>query len=168
MRWLLRPLGIPLALWAILALAACGRTTINLDRDNRLDGTGDGDLETISPYGFADRFGEPDVWRNEGETHGGLTMTQIWKCVETRYREITWRMVQRPQGGMAWTIVNDINRKGECDPPPGADSSAVDGAAADSAAADGAAAEDDAAAEGDAAAEDGGAAADSSASSPED
>jgi len=126
---LLRSLRIPLALWAILALAACAQTSINLDRDNRLDGSDDGELETISPYGFADRFGEPDVWRNEGETHGGLTMTQIWKCVEGRYREITWRMVQRPQEGMAWTIVNDINRKGECEPP------AEDGgAAADSSA----------------------------------
>ena len=28
-------------------------------------------------------------------------------------------MVQRPQGGMAWTIVNDINRKGECEPAQG-------------------------------------------------
>ena len=99
-----------------LALAACAQTTITLDRDGRLDGTDDGELEQISPYGFADRFGEPDIWRNEGETHGGLTMTQIWKCTDTRYREITWRMVQRPQGGMAWTIVNDINRKGECEP----------------------------------------------------
>jgi hypothetical protein len=117
MRSNLRRVRLPWVLSGILALTACAQTTINLDRDNRLDGSDDGELETISPYGFADRFGEPDVWRNEGETHGGLTMTQIWKCAEGRYREITWRMVQRSQGGMAWTIVNDINREGECEPP---------------------------------------------------
>jgi hypothetical protein len=133
-----------LALAGVL-LVGCGRTTINLDRDN-LDREirNDGEFETINPYAFADRFGEPDVWRNDGETHGGLTMTQIWRCLEGDYREITWRMVQRPQGGMAWTPVNDITRDGECEEPgkAPADSTAASGEAAGS---EGDASEEDAA-----------------------
>jgi hypothetical protein len=108
------PVRVLLIGLALVAGAGCARTSINLDRDGTIDEYGMDETQVISPSLFAERFGEPDIWRNEGEKQGGLTMTQIWRCLDGQRREVTWRMVQR-SAGMEWTIVNDIQKKGECD-----------------------------------------------------
>ncbi|MEZ5064431.1 MAG: hypothetical protein R3B81_06820 [bacterium] len=98
---------------AAALLSGCGSASVSLNRDRDPDDPALVD-DAVSPYGFADRLGEPDVWRNEGEIRGHLTMTQIWKCSEGRYREVVWQLQETSTGETTWALIKDASREGEC------------------------------------------------------
>lgn len=105
----------PFALAAILGLSilalGCANTNFEIGTEHT-DAQGFHDPAgeaAVSPQSFADRFGEPDVWRHDGEDDDRVSMTQIWYCVEGEYREVSWRLRQQ-EHGTSWQIVNDISR----------------------------------------------------------
>ncbi len=98
------------ALAAVLLPAiGCGSANVGMNRGfDDYDDAAEYD-DTMSPDAFADRLGEPDEWRNEGDGDA-LRMTAIWYCLDDEYREIQWRIQQRDRGPQTWVVIEDIRR----------------------------------------------------------
>ena len=69
----------------------------------------------MSPTAYADRWGEPDEWKDE-KVDKALQTTMIWRCLDGEYREMVWRQgtASGTSGRFTWDLVADITREGEC------------------------------------------------------
>ncbi len=113
--------GRAVVLVAALLLAGgalgCGASGINLssDRTRDLDGNEhlEDEYESVSPNRYADRWGEPDIWRDE-KVGSELQSTMIWRCIDGDYREMVWRLRDPGGGRQFWVLISDITREGDC------------------------------------------------------
>ena len=97
-----------------LLLAGCSSTSVRVDQEYDEPEDEAAMWEAQSPEGFVERLGDPDEWRDEGEGDD-LRMTAVWKCVEGRGREVTWRLQESGKGLRRWVVVSDTSREGDCD-----------------------------------------------------
>ena len=111
----LRPALVPLVLpFAVsLALPGCGADRVHLRRELDENEWMQDEFESATPSSYADRWGEPDVWRDE-TVRGELQSTMIWNCLEGEYREMVWQLADLAGGRRYWIVVKDVTREGDC------------------------------------------------------
>jgi hypothetical protein len=98
----------------VAALLGCSSTNVRLNRGWDEPGEEEEAWEAQSPDAFVDRLGEPDEWRNEGEDDD-LRMTAVWKCLDGKDREVTWRHQDSDRGVRRWVVVSDTLKEAECE-----------------------------------------------------
>ncbi len=91
--------------------SGCSSSSVSLNREFDDPAEEEAAWDAQSPEAFADRLGEPDEWKNEGEGDD-LRMTAVWKCVDGHRREIVWRQQDSAKGLRHWVVVSDTSREG--------------------------------------------------------
>ncbi len=95
------------------SLVGCGVDRVHLSRELDRNEHMEDEYESVSPNRYADRWGEPDVWRDE-KVGSELQSTMIWRCIDGEYREMVWRLRDLSGGRQFWILTSDITREGEC------------------------------------------------------
>jgi hypothetical protein len=103
-RWLL---GLAAGL-AVSLTAGCATPNVQVGTEMELD-----ELEVLTPDSYADRWGDPDEWKDE-QVGSELQSTMIWRCLDGEYREMVWRLRPHTGGRNHWVLVSDVTREGEC------------------------------------------------------
>jgi len=97
-------------------LLGCGANRLHLSHelDEQFDeDVSDAIYESNTPSAYADRWGEPDEWRDE-KVDSVLQSTMVWYCVEGERREMVWRLFDETDGRRRWVVVSEETSEGDC------------------------------------------------------